>query len=200
MESAIFKWVDRIPQHLKMGISEMTIGRQKLYLGWSLQKENPSLVGITLLQSFENRKGKCGLKQRKGKEKIWLGPKRKPPHNETQQLTSALLFSSTSRLDCRTQLLLGSRPNLPNTTSTERDKQVSFQLQSHLLEICFLVSEPTSSLKNNHLRTVWHSMPCNTYYSAGTKLNQENKFETQVLCAPEFTVTLVLKEVTCWSI
>lgn len=105
VESAVLKWVDSIPQHLKMGISEMTIDRQKLYLGWSLQKQNPSLVGIIPLQSFGNKKGKCGLRQRKGKEKIWLGPKRKPPHNKTQPLTSAPLISSTSRLDCRTQLL-----------------------------------------------------------------------------------------------
>lgn len=95
---------------------------------------------------------------------------------------------------------LGSRPNLPNTPSTETDKWVSFQLQSHLLEIYFCVSEPTSSLKNNHLSIVWHSTPCNTYYPAGTELNQENKFETEILCAPEFTVTSVLKEVTCQSI
>lgn len=56
--------------------------------------------GTTPVQSFGNRKGKCGLRQRKGKEKIWLGPKRKPPHNETQHLKSALfiLFHKQARL------------------------------------------------------------------------------------------------------
>lgn len=171
----------------------MTISRQKLNLRWSWWKQKPSLVGITQVPWFGNRKGRCGIRGRKEEEKNLVRTKEKTSTQWHPTFTKCpfYFFPHAGLIQYRTTS--GIQTYLPNTTSNKRDKWVSFQLQSCLFEFYFRVLLPINLLKNNHISIVWHSMPCSTYYFAGTKLKKETKFEAQILCVPEFTVTLILK-------